>query len=104
MSFGLSLGDLKSACELGFLIYERCFTKAERAGKSNFSVMMRRKPLFLRSLRATLQKQTILSFLFAIKRVVNNGLTYTLNRCQVPAIWQGHPIPHQEPTTVGRRN
>lgn len=33
MSFGLSLGDLISACELGKLIYDRCFTKAERAGK-----------------------------------------------------------------------
>ena len=33
MSFGLSLGDLKSACELGLLIYEKCFTKVERAGK-----------------------------------------------------------------------
>lgn len=31
MSFGLSLGDLKSACDLGFLIYEKCFTQAERA-------------------------------------------------------------------------
>ena len=34
MAFGFSLGDLKSACELGFRIYETCFTKAERAGKS----------------------------------------------------------------------
>ncbi|MCJ1462468.1 hypothetical protein MMC07_001070 [Pseudocyphellaria aurata] len=31
MSLGLSLGDLKSAVDLGFLIYERCFTRAERA-------------------------------------------------------------------------
>lgn len=59
MSVGFSLGDLKSACELGFLIYEKCFTKAERAGKSNFAVMMRQKRLFLHSLRMTLQNQPL---------------------------------------------
>lgn len=39
MSFGLSLGDLKSACDLGFLIYEKCFTQAERAGKSRTALL-----------------------------------------------------------------
>lgn len=34
MSFGFSLSDIVLACQLAYTVYDRCFTRANGAGKS----------------------------------------------------------------------
>ena len=36
MSFGFSVSDIVTSYQLAFQIYDRCFTKAQGAGKSTF--------------------------------------------------------------------
>ena len=36
MSFGFSVSDIVISYQLAFQIYDRCFTKAQGAGKSSF--------------------------------------------------------------------
>lgn len=118
MSFGFSLGDLKSASELGFWIYDKCFTKAERAGKSQLlyhetptaavcsAIALSVHPTFHENDAS--REEILASLISLFGRVVDHGLIYSLfvtsNRCQVPSIWQGYSIPRQKPTTATQRN
>lgn len=46
MSLGFSLADVKFAFDLGKLIYEKCFTKANRAGRPFLSIYNTPQPFF----------------------------------------------------------
>lgn len=50
MSLGFSLADFKLAYDLGKLIYDTCFTKANRAGRPFLSTL-EYSPTFIRILR-----------------------------------------------------